>query len=467
MKKLRLLWSLPLIAGLTACGGTGSSAPAPTHFQVVAAQDSQLYMTWDAVPGVEYYVFCAPGVSTLNSHTDSATHSGWFEYVGYFPSTTTASYYATSLTNGTQYACTVNGRTGTAPGGPDATPQVGTPTMIGASSPWSNGAASGATLANQMTVKSVAYGGMTNLSALTDQFVAVGANGMIAVSTAVGADATVSWAAPTQATDVATDLNAVAYGSSRFVAVGTGGRVAYANNASPWTWASATIPGTPNMNAVGSSTASSYYLAVGDSGYVSTSADAVNWATAYSVSGSNLRSVVYVPSATSVATTPYWIAVGDAGTVVKSVDNGATWTSISGLTQNLKSIAVMPVLDSNLLIASYTLVAAGSQGLVYSNDSGATWTAVSAVVPSSGFVSVAAGHGGFMAVAADGTAYTSPNGSNGWSSALTTGLTSAATVLRYSFSLGVDYKYLPTQHLPEVSGAWMVLDASGNQRLTR
>lgn len=466
MKNLRLLWSLPLIAGLTACGGTGSSAPAPTNFQVAAAQDSQLYMTWDAVPGVEYWVWCAPNgnVNTMSSHTGD--HSGWFEYVGYFPSTTTASYYATSLTNGTPYACTVNGRIGGGPGGPDATPQMGTPTMIGASSPWSNGAASGATLANQMTVKSVAYGGMPALSGVTDQFVAVGANGMIAVSTGVGTDATVSWAPPTQATDVATDLNAVAYGGNRFAAVGAGGRVAYAVNASPLTWASATIAGTPNMNAV-ASTGSSYYLAVGDSGYVSTSSDAVNWATAYSVSGSNLRSVVYVPSATSVATTPYWIAVGDAGTVLKSVDNGATWSPISGLTQNLKSVAVMPVFDSNLLIASYTLVAAGPQGLVYSNDSGATWTAVSGVAPSSGFVSVAAGHGGFMAVAADGTVYTSPNGANGWSSALTTGLTSAATVLRYSFSFGVDYKYLPTHSLPEVSGAWMVLDPSGNQRLTR
>lgn len=447
MKNLRLLWSLSLIAGLTACGGTGSSAPAPTNFRMTA-QDSQIYMTWDASPGVEYWVFCAPGASTLDSHSASSTHSGWLYFRGIYA----GSYYATGLTNGKQYACTVNGRTNNGPGGPDATPQVATPSFGGAT--WSTTAS---TALSGMNLRSVAYGAFSLQSTAADQFVAVGAGGQIAVSTASGAEASLAWSTPAQsASGVTTDLNAVTYsgyGGGRFVAVGAGGKVAYAVNAAGWAWTAASMPTTADMNAIGVAGASTL-VAVGNAGAVATSADGANWTAATSVgSSNNLRAVAYVPAVSNGASA-YWVAVGDGGTILKSTD-GASWISVtSGVTDNLKGVAALPVTDSAGVITAYKVAAVGDAGhTVLASSDGSSWTATS-VTSAPVFASVSASRGQFMAMTAAGAAWTSTDGST-WTNVGNAGLTPAAPVFRYNPSvLGV-------------TGGWMVFDAAGNQRLAR
>jgi len=446
MKNLRLLWSLPLIAGLTACGGTGSSAPAPTNFRMTA-QDSQIYMTWDASPGVEYWVFCAPGVSTLDSHSSASTHSGWLYYRGIFSGT----HYATGLTNDRQYACTVNGRKDSGAGGPDATPQVATPRYAGAT--WSTTAST--TLSSGMNLRSVAYGLLGLQSTTADQFVAVGANGQIAVSAASGAEATLAWSTPAQsAAGVTTDLNAVAYsgyGGGRFVAVGAGGKVAYATNAASWTWTAASMPTTEDMNAIGVA-GSSTLVAVGNAGAVASSGDGAGWTVA-SVGSSHLRAVTYVPAVPNGASA-WWVAVGDGGTILKSTD-ASTWTLVSsGVTESLKGVAALAVTDSAGVVTAYKVTAVGDAGhaLLASSD-GSSWTATS-VTSAPVFASVSASRGQFMAMTAAGAAWTSTDGST-WANVGNAGLTPAAPVFRYNPSvLGV-------------TGGWMVFDAAGNQRLAR
>jgi len=449
MKNLRLLWSLPLIAGLAACGGTGSSAPPPTNFRVSAVQDSQLYMTWDATPGVEYWVFCAPDASTLDSHTPSSTHSGWLYYRGI----TTGSYYATGLTNGRQYACTVNGRKDSGPGGLDATPQVATPRFAGAN--WAS--TSSAPLAGSMGLRSVAYGLFSLQSATSDQFVAVGANGQIAVSAASGAEATLGWSVPAQsASGVTTDLNAVAYsgyGGGRFVAVGVGGKVAYALNAASWAWAPASMPTTADMNAIGVA-GSSTLVAVGNAGAVASSGDGAGWTSATSVpSSNNLRAVAYVPAVPNGASA-WWVAVGDGGTILKSED-ASTWTLVSsGVTENLKGVAAFAVTDSAGVVTAYKVAAVGDAGhALLANSDGSKWTAT-AVTSAPVFASLSGSRGQFMAMTATGAAWTSTDGST-WSGVGSVGVNPAVPVFRYNPSvLGV-------------TGGWMVFDAAGNQRLAR
>lgn len=463
MKSLRLLLPLTLIAALSACGGKGSSAPAPAHFEV-EAQDTQLHMTWSAVPGVEYWVWCAPGASTIDSHSPSATHSGWLYYTKIF----SGEYYATGLNNGTQYACTVNGRYDGGPGGADATPQVVTPRAAGAAATWHAGASTALTsFGSTQPLRSVAYGLLSTMSTTTDQFVAVGANGQIAVSTSVAADVTMAWAAPTQAAGVGTPFNAVTFypysGGYRFVAAGGGGQVAYALNASTWTWTAATTGSSANVNALAASAGA--VVAVGDSGYIGTSSGGATWSTQTSNTTNALRAVAFAPLVNG-SSTSYWIAVGDAGTLLKSTD-ASTWSVVSsGTAQNLTGVAVLPVTNSSTSVTTYILAAVGDAGtLLVSTDHGATWSAASTVSPATSlnFVSVAAGKGLIMAVDASGNVYSSTNGSSWTGSA--SGLSSAVQVLRYTPT--PTPSYLATKFMTAFSNGWLVFDASGNQRIAR
>lgn len=445
MKSLRLLVPLSLTAALVACGGKGSSAPAPTNFRVTA-QDSQLYMTWDALPGVEYWVFCAPGANTIDSHSPSATHSGWYYYTKIY----SGEYYATGLTNGKSYACTVNGRYDSGPGGPDATPVVSTPTLAGAY--WQDGntmAVSG------MTVRAVAAGLPTNSGLTSDQFVAVGSNGNLVVSSALNASAEVTWGTPVQPTDAT--LNAVSFYTpgNRFVAVGNEGKVVYATNTSSWTEVTMTSATGVSMNALTSS--GSPLVAVGGNGsaqgviYVS-SDNAGSWSSVTGLSTNTLRSVVYVAD-----TTPYWIAVGDGGVVLRSTD-GSSWTASApvGSSTNFRSVAVLPVTDSANKVVSYRVAAVADDGTIVASTDGTNWA--SSNVAGAAFVAVQAANGQFMAIDSLGKSYTSSQSANNWAwtpTGTTTRLSSPVTLLRY------------TPSFSGVSSGWMAFDATGVQKIAR
>lgn len=446
MKYLRLFLPLPLIAALAACGGgKGSPAPAPARFTVVP-QDTQLYMTWDAVPGVAYQVFCDPNKDTIDSHGshDVRIYSG-FIYSG--------TYYATGLVNGTRYACTVNGRTGDGAGGPDAPYIVKTPGYAGAA--WSAG---NTTALSGMTVRSVAVGLPTGLGLTSDQFVAVGSSGKLAVSAALTADATLSWGTPAQVANAT--LNAVSFYApgNRFVAVGDDGRGVYSTT-SGWT-AVTMAPAGVSMNAVTSS--GSPLIAVGGDGaagviYASTDS-AASWSpvSVSGISANVLRSVVYVPDTVS-----YWIAVGD-GVILRSTD-GANWVNITptnGTTTNYRSVAMLPVTDSTNTVISYRVAVVAADGTVRISTDGTSWTDPS-TISGTDLVAVYAAKGQFMAIDSAGNAYTSNQTANnwGWSSAVATGVDSSSsppvTVVRY------------TPNFPSVSNGWMVFDAGGKQFIAK
>lgn len=445
MNSLRLLVPLSMIAALSACGGKGSSAPMPTNFQVTA-QDSQLHMTWDALSGVEYWVFCAPGATTIDSHSPSATHSGWY----YFTKIYSGEYYATGLTNGTSYACTVNGRYDSGPGGRDATPVVRTPLLAGAY--WDDGN----TLALQgMTVRAVAAGWPTGSGLSSDLFVAVGSNGNVVTSSAVNASAIVTWDSPAQPTT--STLNAVSFykPGNRFVAVGNNGKVVYASTASSWT--EVTMPSATgvSMNALTSS--GSPLVAVGgnDSGqgaiYVSSDSGA-SWSSVSGTGSNALNSVVYVPDST-----PYWIAVGDGGAVLRSTD-GSTWTASTqaGTSANFRSVAVMSVTDSAGKVVSYRLAAVADDGTILSSTDGSTWTRSN--ISGAVFVAVQADKSQFMAIDSLGKIYLSSQSVNNWawSATLTpSGMSSPVTLLRY------------TPSFSGVSSGWMAFNAAAVQRIAR
>lgn len=446
MKFPRLLTLLPLMSLLAACGGKGSSAPAPGNL-LIAAQDTQLHLTWDALPGVEYWVFCAPNASSIDSHSSPSTHSGWLYRTQIF----SGSYYMTGLNNGTPYACVVNGRYDQGPGGPDAVPSPRTQTPTYAGAAWQAGAS---TALSSMTMRSVTYGLPSALGLTAERFVAVGDGGKVVSSATLANNAVLSWGSPAQISGVTANFKAVTFyaAGNRFVAVGDSGQTAYSGDGVSWTAVS--LPSvSASMNALTSSGAP--LVAVGNDGsqgVIFTSADSGNtWLSVSGINTPGLRSVVYVP-----ATTPYWLAVGDGGVVLKSL-NGSTWTSSTpvGNAVNFQAVAMLPVSDGSTVV-SYRVVVAGHDGTVMASTDGDNWT--SSVVSNSPWVALQASKGQFMAVNAMGQAFTSNQGSSTpwvWSSGVASGLSSPVSVLRYNPAL------------QGVSNGWMVFDSNGLQQIAR
>lgn len=444
MKSLRLILPLVFAATLAACGGKGSSAPAPNNFQITA-QDTQLHMTWDAVPGVEYWVFCAPNASTVDSHSPASSHSGWLYYTKIF----SGDFYATGLTNGTPYACTVNGRYNSGPGGADATPVVRTPGYAGAS--WMDG---NTTALGGMAVRSVAEGLPTGQGLTVEQFVAVGSAGNLVVSSALDANASVTWGSPSQ--PASATWNAVSFYApgNRFVAVGDDGKVVYATATSTWTAVS--MPSATGVSMKALTSSGSPLISVGGNGSAqgviySSSDSAATWTQVSGLSTNTLRSVVYVPD-----TTPYWIAVGDGGVVLRSTD-GVNWTASTptGTGKNYQSVAMLAVTDSTNAVTGYRVVGVADDGSALVSTNGTAWTSSNVATS---LVAVSAGKGQFMAIDSAGLAYTSNASTNNWawSTGVATGMPSPpVAVLRYTPSVSA------------VSNGWMVFDAAGKQRIAR
>jgi hypothetical protein len=129
---------------VSACGGSGSSAPPPTGGITVTPGDGTATVTWTATPGVKYWLFYAPS-STISS-------VDWINIPGSRAILdVTSPYVLTGLANGYTYSFTVNGRNGDGPGGPGAPTVSIIPRPAGAT--WSSGSSMGAN-----TLRSIAYG---------------------------------------------------------------------------------------------------------------------------------------------------------------------------------------------------------------------------------------------------------------------------------------------------------------------
>jgi len=153
------------------------------------------------------------------------------------------------------------------------------------------------------------------------------------------------------------DLNAIGFGSAKYVAVGAGGAVFTRGAGLADTWTAATSGVTENLNGVAGG---GLLVAVGDSGTVITSGDATAWTARTSGTTARLNSVLFGQFA--------YVIVGDGGTILRSTD-ATTWTAVSsGTTANLYAIALL----------GPTMVAAGANGtLLASADAGLTWTPLS------------------------------------------------------------------------------------------
>lgn len=277
-------------AFLLSCGSDNTdNAPktAPTGFTVTAG-DSSAVVTWNAEPGLTYWVFSAAA--------PSITRDNFNQFAGArITQPAVSPQLITGLVNGTTYSFLINATSSGSAAGPATASIAVVPRLAGSS--WTAGTPLGA------------------------------------------------------------DLNAIGFGSAKYVAVGAGGAIFTRGLGLADPWGAVTSGVTANLNGVA---AGGLLVAVGDAGTLITSGDAITWTARTSGTTARLNSVLFSQFA--------YVAVGDNGTILRSTD-ATTWTAVtSGTTSNLYAIALL----------GSSMVAAGANGtLLSSADAGVTWTPLS------------------------------------------------------------------------------------------
>ena len=365
---------------LTACGGGSSNKPLPPVGGIsVVAADSEVTITWQETPGVEYWIFASPNSPNL-------TLSSWLATVGStYRLKVTSPYTVTGLANGTPYSFFLTGRINGGPGS-DATPTViATPRLAGIE--WTPG-----TTLNTGNKTAIAYGGFVDSATNTFGYkhIAAGNGGRLFNTSNID-----SWTPLTS--PVNTDLNAAVFAFAKFIAVGAGGKIVISTDSQ--TWSAPTSVTVQNLNAIAFSGSS--VVAVGDNGTIITTTDAVTWKVATSVPSStpHLYGVNFSNSGK-------WVAVGAGGTILTSTD-GLTWTTqTSNITTDLRDIGS----NSTYLngVTTYNFVAVGAAGTVLTSPDAITWTRQNLSTTTS--LNALSYVNQFMVVGNSGTIMTSPDG---------------------------------------------------------
>ena len=319
------------------------------------------------VPGVEYWLFYGP-TSSVPATTTSM--NGWIGLAGGgAPINVTSPYVVTGLTNGVSYSFSVNGRTGSGPGGPGATPVSATPRIAGAS--WTAGSTSNTF---NTDLRAVVYGttASTATPASTATYLAAGTGGAM-YSSLDG----ITWTA-INFTSTSNTFNGAAYLANGYTLVGNGGVILTSNNLSSWvspTTNPALASGT-NLYAVANNGVN-LTVAVGAGGSILSTSDNVTWTRLASPTTQDLYAVTYSPFNQGSNTLGTWLAVGAGGSMVQSVDAGVTWTAVNlaAVTHaNLRGVAYGSS-TSAASVVTPAFVAVGDGGTLLGSPDAINWTA--------------------------------------------------------------------------------------------
>jgi len=410
---------IALMCVLAGCGGTsGESTPAPTNVSANSG-DGWIQVKWDEIAGVDYFVFTAtdPSLTTLNW----LNLIGGAAFVNVVPPLTLC-----GQTNGLPRWFTVNGRTGSAPGGPGS-PVVSAAAQA-AGGTWSVGVGLGDNL------NGIGFAGITTCQR----------SGLASgVLTAVGPGATlyassdaVNWTRRTPPGGFSADLYAIANYTAnpnsttspglRTIAVGAGGAALVSTDGS-LTWSVGRAFDASQATLRGIVTAGSAFVAVGDGGTIRSTTDGTNWTALPSNTTANLQGIAYGAST--------YVAVGDGGVLVTSTDAGVTWTvkTIAGA-GNLRAIIFgnnnNSILNGGVLLINTFVAVADNGTAVVSNDGGATWTVTT--IAGAGELVAIAYTSRFVAVDRAGNAFISANGQT-WSNAIATGASGLRAVVNNGY----------------------------------
>jgi len=323
---------------------------APTGL-AVAPGDGQVTVTWDQQPGLTYWIFyqagdtvtaAAPGVPLLFDVQSPRV---------VFP-----------LVNGTQYAFVMNATNQDSKAGPSTPVMTQTPRLSGSS--WTSGLSLG-----PQDLNGVAYNPTLN------RLVAVGNAGTIFAGdfnyTSTDPPGVTAWTPPTSIpAGFVSDLSAVMFSGSQFIALGTDGSILTSADGNTWILSTNPVPSGgatgPRMNslAFGIVSNATIYVAVGDGGHIFTSPNLVTW-TAASPTGNNLYNVSF-PNGSFVAT-------GANGTLLTSAD-AITWTLPNSIPSTSNALR-----GATFGAGSYVVV--GDAGTILTSTDGTSWSLITPAPP--------------------------------------------------------------------------------------
>jgi photosystem II stability/assembly factor-like uncharacterized protein len=410
----------------------------------VYAGDASISITWPDNPSVNYWVFHAQDSSL-------STSGNWTQLLnaGVIVHATSPAILCGQINNPQPDALfppiffTVNGRTGSSPGGAGSSlvDTVARPAG-GPQAPWIPAGQS-----IPVPVNAIGYGAITGCGGFgrpaSGTYVAVGPSGAIysaALSAAVAGPLSLSqgnqpltWVPANVPSGFNQELLGVAaysYGlatntpgvaSDLFVAVGRGGSILRSADGQNWQQVSG-IPTTVDLHAV--AVAGATFIAVGDGGNVLTSTDGLNWSlsTTATAASTNTLNAIHCVSTSCVA-------VGSNGTTLWTTNGGANWSLFTFGNNNWTTIAYG---NSDLNKAAVVTETATTLTVTYQNEAINSWVVAD---PNGSYAvanSVGAWTGGstaiagtvvaidyttqFVALDAAGNAYCNPNTSvlNNW-----------------------------------------------------
>jgi hypothetical protein len=271
-------------------------------------------------------------------------------------------------------------------------PDGGTPAPGGDPASWT--AVSDSTFGDDANneINAIAYG--------KNKFVAVGSNGKMAYS-----EDGIKWTAVADSKFGDYSISDIAYGGNRFVAVGWSDKFAYSADGVKWVAVDSTLADGALAIAYGGNR----FVAMGRAGEMAYSTDGAIWTAA----SNNLFDYIYGITYGG----DRFVAVGEQGKIAYSED-GIKWTTAAdskfGASNNtIEGIAYGIASNAGNGNAGSRFVAVGAGGkMAYSTD-GAKWTAVSNNlfdyiygITYGGGRFVAVGHCGQMAYSADGVSWT-------------------------------------------------------------
>ncbi|MFE6796528.1 cadherin-like beta sandwich domain-containing protein [Paenibacillus chitinolyticus] len=148
-----------------------------------------------------------------------------------------------------------------------------------------------------------------------------------------------------------TDLNQVAYGNGKWVAVGNLGTIMTSSDGLSWSKTTIAL-----SSAVGVTYAGSQWIVTGAGGKIATSPDAVTWTVRTTGASANLSAAAYNGTV--------WVIAGYSGVILSSPD-GIVWTPrTSGTTAPFYSVTY----------GGGLFAAVGSSGTIRTSPDGITWT---------------------------------------------------------------------------------------------
>lgn len=366
---LRYFVSLLLALATLALGGclgnSGSSTPPPDNVRTYPG-DAMFSIAWDDDPLVSYWLFYAqdPTVTPFNLDNNNNPLLNF----GYLVPVTAPAIVCNGVLHTIinlsvsgdagfpPYYVTINGRTGTAPGGPGSAPIAAIPRpAASAAAAWVAGSAIPAPVSNlgYVGLTSCGYSGMPPQG----MFFAVGPSGALYSSTLAQTVAgpltnpgnqPMAWTPANLPIGFTGNLNAVAGRAGSLnnptnpnllvVAVGDNGVILYSADGQNWKAANPVPPieGQQVGNLQDVAFTGTSFIAVGDGGIVITSTDGINWAqntlaVAANTGRNNLRAI-RCSSATCMA-------VGDGGTILLTGTGGSAWSLLQFGTNNWTHIA--------------------------------------------------------------------------------------------------------------------------------